>query len=90
MGRLSARRRGSRSIGRAYQRYELKKRILVETHQLPAPGWDAKLVAETYQPPEGDAEPPLDLYGRDAIKAHVAISDLLDAAERRKRKGQDD
>ena len=72
---------------RAYQRYELKKQILVETHKLPAPGWDAKLVDETYQPPPGDAEPPLDLYGRDAIKAHVAISEILDAADRRKRNG---
>jgi hypothetical protein len=75
---------------RAYQRYELKKQILVETHQLPAPGWDAKLVDDTYQPPEGDAEPPLDLYGRDAIKAHVALSEILDAAERRKRNGNGD
>jgi hypothetical protein len=72
---------------RAYQRYELKKQILVETHQLPGPGWDAKLVDDTYQPPEGDAEPPMDLYGRDAIKAHVALSEILDAAERRKRNG---
>jgi hypothetical protein len=75
---------------RAYERFQLKKQILVETQQLPAPGWDAKLVDDTYQPPEGDAEPPLDLYGRDAIKAHVALSDILDAAERRKRNGNGD
>jgi hypothetical protein len=72
---------------RAYQRYELKRQIVIETQQLPAPGWDAKLVDDTYQAPEGDAEPPMDLYGRDAIKAHVALSDILDAAERRKRNG---
>jgi hypothetical protein len=29
----------------------------------------------------------MDLYGKDQFKAHVAISDLIDAAERRKRYG---
>jgi hypothetical protein len=62
---------------RAYQRFRLKAEILRETQQLPAPGWDAKLVGDTYQPPEGDAEPPMDVYGKDAFKAHAMISELM-------------
>jgi hypothetical protein len=62
---------------RAYERFRLKAEIIKQTKQLPAPGWDAKLVDNTYQPPEGNAEPPMDLYGKDAIKAHVMISGLM-------------
>jgi hypothetical protein len=64
---------------RAYQRYELKKQILIESRALPAPdtGWDAHLVGDTYQPPK-EGEPPMDIGGKDAIKAHVMLSDLLD------------
>ena len=62
---------------RAYERYRLKREILTETHRLPAPGWDGHLVSDTYQPPPGDAEPPLDLYGKDSISAFCTISSLM-------------
>ena len=62
---------------RAFERHRLREEILRETRALPKPGWDAKLVAGVYQAPEGDAEPPLDLYGKDAIKAHCALSSLM-------------
>jgi hypothetical protein len=63
---------------RAYARYQRKTEIIMETGRLPAPGsnWDLELTAQSYQPPEGDSEPPLDLYGRDAIKASYTISTL--------------
>ena len=54
--------------------------------QSPAPGWDAKLVDNSYEPP-AEGEPEWDLYGKDQFKAHIEISDLIDAAERRKRNG---
>ena len=62
---------------RAYERYRLKREILVETHRLPAPGWDGHLVGDTYQPPAGDAEPPLDVFGKDSISAFCTISSLM-------------
>jgi hypothetical protein len=63
---------------RAYEGFRLRKQILQETGRLPAPGsgWDAHLRDGVYQPPSGDTEPPLDLYGRDAIKASHTISSL--------------
>src|SRR5262249_53765635 len=61
----------------AYERFLLTKRSLEETRQLPPAGWDAKLVEGVYEAPAGDDEPPMDLYGRDAITAHVAISELM-------------
>jgi hypothetical protein len=64
---------------RAYERYRLKKEILTKTGQPPVPGWDAHLVDGVYEPPDGDSEPPLDLYGRDAIQALVTISGLVRA-----------
>ena len=62
---------------RAFERYRLKREILTETHRLPAPGWDAHLVGDTYQPPAGDAEPPLDVFGKDSISAFCTISSLM-------------
>ena len=67
---------------RAYERYQLHKEILTQTKQLPGPGWDAKLVGDVYQPPPGDEEPPMDLYGKDAVKAHVTISSLMRGVRR--------
>ena len=67
----------------AYERWLVTKQSLEQTRQLPPPGWDAKLVEDVYEPPPGDAEPPMDLYGRDSITAHITISDLM----RRSRRG---
>ena len=67
----------------AYQRWLVTKQSLEQTRQLPPPGWDAKLVEDVYEPPPGDAEPPMDLYGRDSITAHIMMSDLM----RRSRRG---
>jgi len=68
---------------RAYERFVLKKQIIVETKALPARGsaWDAKF-GDAYEPPPGDTEPPMDLYGNDAIKAHVEISELWRSVRR--------
>ena len=73
---------------RAYERFALKMKIIEETKALPAPDWEPPhLVDEAYQPPEGDAEPPLDLYQRDAIKGHVILSEHIDRHIRRKSNG---
>jgi hypothetical protein len=74
---------------RAYARYERRKEIVIETGCLPTPGsgWDLELTAERYQAPEGDTEPPMDLYGKDAIKASHTISSLTKLG--RKRNGGD-
>ena len=68
---------------RAYERFVLKKQIIVETKALPARGsaWDAKF-GDAYEPPPGDTEPSMDLYGNDAIKAHVEISELWRSVRR--------
>lgn len=70
---------------RAYARYQRKMEIVAETGKLPAPGsgWDAQLVDGVYQPPDGDAEPPMDVYGRDAVKASHAISSLTRLGRKR-------
>ena len=65
----------------AYERFRLQEEILRTTRALPKPGWDAKLVGDVYQPPE-EGEPPLDLYGQDAINAHVTLSSLMRVARR--------
>ena len=76
---------------KAYERFRLRREILTETRRLPAPGsgWDAHLVDGTYQPPEGDAEPPLDLYGKDSIKAHCIMSSLMQSTRRNSNGGDD-
>ena len=75
----------------AYERFRLREEILRETRQLPAPGsnWDAHLKDGVYQPPE-EGEPPLDVYGRDAIKAHVTLSSLMRDIRRNGNGGGDD
>jgi hypothetical protein len=77
---------------RVYARYQRKTEIILETGQLPAPGsgWDAQYQDGVYQPPDGDAEPPLDLYGKDAITAHHAISSLARMARNRNGNGGDE
>ena len=69
---------------RAYARYRLKEEIILETGQPPAlgSGWDAHLRDGVYVPPDGDAEPPLDLYGKDAIAASHRISNMARVARR--------
>jgi hypothetical protein len=67
----------------AYERWLVTKQSLEQTRQLPPPGWDAKLVEGVYEPPPGDHEPPMDLYGRDSITAHITMSELM----RRSRRG---
>ena len=71
----------------AYERFLVTKRSLEETRQLPPKGWDAKLVEGVYEAPAGDGEPPMDLYGQDAIPAHVMISELM--ARNRRNGGND-
>ena len=71
----------------AYERFLVTKRSLEETRQLPPKGWDAKLVEGVYEAPAGDGEPPMDLYGQDAITAHVTISELM--ARNRRNGGND-
>jgi len=71
----------------AYERFLVTKRSLEETRQLPPKGWDAKLVEGVYEAPAGDGEPPMDLYGQDAITAHVTISELM--ARNRRTGGND-
>jgi hypothetical protein len=41
----------------AYERFQLKMRVIEETRQLPKPDWDES-VPDDYQAPEGDTEPP--------------------------------
>jgi hypothetical protein len=67
---------------RAYARYQRRTEIVIETGRQPAPGWDLELTAERYVAPDGDAEPPMDLYGRDAIRAAHDISTLVRLARR--------
>jgi hypothetical protein len=45
--------------GSIYERWALRRQIMKETRELPASGWDAHLVGDTYQPPEGDDMPPV-------------------------------
>jgi hypothetical protein len=71
---------------RAYERFQLKMKVIEETRQLPKPDWDES-VPEDYQAPEGDAEPPLDLYGKDAIKGSVILSECIDRHIRRNGNG---
>jgi hypothetical protein len=73
----------------AYERFLRTKQSLEQTRQLPPAGWDAKLVEGVYEAPAGDGEPPMDLYGRDAVTAHVTISELM-ARNRRNGSGSDD
>ena len=77
---------------RAYARYRLKEEIILETGRLPAPGsgWDAHLRDGVYQPPNDDTEPPLDLYGKDAIKASHTISSLTRIGRKRNGNGGDE
>ena len=49
----------------------------------PGSGWDCDF-GDAYVAPEGDGEPPMDIGGKDAIKAHVMLSDLIDNVARRK------
>ena len=42
---------------RTYQRWQLKKEIVLETRDPPKPGWDLELMAESYQPPAGGWPP---------------------------------
>ena len=46
---------------RSFERWSLRRQIILETRELPKPGWDAHLVGDTYEPPEGDSLPPVDV-----------------------------
>ena len=46
---------------RSFERWRLRREIVLETRNPPQPGWDAHLVGDTYQPPDGDAMPPVDV-----------------------------
>jgi hypothetical protein len=76
---------------RAYEGFRLRKQILMETGQLPAPGsgWDAHLRDGTWQPPDTDTEPPLDVFGRHAIEASHTISSLTRLGRRNGNGGDD-
>jgi hypothetical protein len=67
---------------RAFEKFDAKKKALMETGRLPPPGWDAHLADGVYQAPEGDAEPPVDVFGVDKVKAFVEMSQLMQGAQR--------
>jgi hypothetical protein len=48
-----------REAWRVYQRWRLRTQIVLETRNLPTPGWDAHLIGDSYEPPEGDDMPPV-------------------------------
>jgi hypothetical protein len=50
---------GRTEAWRTYQRWQLRKQIVLETRNPPQPGWDDHLQADTYVAPEGNSMPPV-------------------------------
>jgi hypothetical protein len=62
---------------RVYERWQLKKQIVIETHDLPPPGWDDHLQRDTYVgPPEGNAMPPVRVV-TDPVSGFRLLDNLL-------------
>lgn len=62
---------------RVYERWQLRKQIVIETHAVPPPGWDNHLQRDTYAgPPEGNAMPPVRVV-TDPVSGFRLIDNLL-------------
>ena len=62
---------------RVYERWQLKKQIILETHALPERDWDAHLKRDTYAgAPEGNAMPPVRVV-EDPVSGFRLLDNLL-------------
>jgi hypothetical protein len=62
---------------RVYERWQLRKQIVIETHDAPKPGWDNHLQPDTYAgPPEGNAMPPVRVV-TDPVSGFRILDNLL-------------
>jgi hypothetical protein len=67
---------------RVYERWRLRKEILIETRDLPPKGWDAHLQPDTYTPPEGEDLPPVDVV-TDPQSGFRILTNLLPNPDKR-------
>ena len=82
--------RDRREAWRVYEQWALRRQIIVETRAQPKPGWDAHLVGDDYQPPEGTEMPPVDVEDRPGHGYVVHTNLLPDPKRPRKRYGDVD
>ena len=68
---------GRTEAWRVYERWQLRKQIILETHQIPPKGYDAHLKRDTYAgPPEGNAMPPVRVV-EDPVSGFRLLDNLL-------------
>jgi hypothetical protein len=62
---------------RVYERWQLRKQIVLETRSPPQPGWDSHLQRDTYAgPPEGNSMPPVRVV-TDPVSGFRLLDNLL-------------
>jgi hypothetical protein len=61
---------------RVYEQWSLRREIVLKTRDLPPPGWDDHLQADTYvEPPESEGMPPVDVV--DTGSGFKVLTNLL-------------
>jgi hypothetical protein len=75
---------------RVYERWQLRKQIVLETREPPQPGWDTHLQPDTYAgPPEGNCMPPVRVV-TDPVSGFRLLDSLLPKKPYRIGDGGDD
>ena len=77
-----------RTAWQTYERWRLRREIIIETHQIPPKDCDAHILADSWQPPEGDSMPPVRVV-KDPTSGFRTLDSLLPGA-RRNGKASDD
>jgi hypothetical protein len=71
---------------RVYEQWSLRREIVLKTRDLPPPGWDAHLQADTYvEPPESEGMPPVDVI--DTASGFKVLTNLLPKSGNRRAVG---
>jgi hypothetical protein len=72
-----------RTLWQTYQRWTLKNEIVLSTRKPPPPDYDAHLLADSYEPPPGDALPPRTIIDT-ASGFRIIVSDMMPGSSNRR------